>query len=100
MVYSPHKDTLNSEHAFPKIRCFYHNVFVLVCSCPKIKKTVCGNNGKEYANECLAKCEGVKVECNGKCPCKKGKSGSIYQTYSGRGVWAKTPALNFFIILL
>ena len=52
--------------------------FVLACSCPKIKNTVCGDNGKEYHNGCLAECEGVKVECNGKCPCNKRKSGSIY----------------------
>jgi len=40
------------------------------CSCPRIRKPVCGNNGKTYANRCLAKCKRVKKKCNGKCPCK------------------------------
>merc|ERR1712096_529796 len=41
------------------------------CPCPRIGSPVCGENEKEYANICLAKCEGVKKKCDGKCPCKK-----------------------------
>ena len=44
--------------------------FLLVCRCPRILRPVCGENGKEYNNECLAKCEGVQKKCDGKCPCK------------------------------
>merc|ERR550534_1662700 len=41
------------------------------CKCPKTGKPVCGVDGKSYANSCLAKCDGVKTKCSGKCPCKK-----------------------------
>jgi len=41
------------------------------CKCPNTKKPVCGDDGKSYANSCLAKCEGVKTKCSGKCPCEK-----------------------------
>jgi len=37
----------------------------------RVIKPVCGENGKEYDDGCLAKCAGVKKKCNGKCPCKK-----------------------------
>merc|ERR1719431_2302653 len=39
------------------------------CVCQRIRKPVCGKDGKTYANVCLAKCKGVKKMCNGKCPC-------------------------------
>lgn len=41
------------------------------CPCPKIKKPVCGVDDTTYANECLAKCAGVKVACENECPCKE-----------------------------
>merc|ERR1719233_142944 len=41
-----------------------------ICACPMIYAPVCGENGKDYSNTCSAECEGVKVSCAGKCPCK------------------------------
>ena len=56
----------------PKIQCIHHSLFIfLACSCPEIGSPVCGENGKEYENDCLAKCDGVEKKCDGKCPCKK-----------------------------
>jgi hypothetical protein len=37
--------------------------------CDEILKTVCGNNGKIYANECEANKAGTTVKCLGACPC-------------------------------
>jgi len=47
------------------------------CVCPSKLQPVCGVNGKVYGNHCEARCEGVKVNCEGKCPCqgKKDKAG-------------------------
>ena len=42
-----------------------------VCDCPEKDEPVCGTDGKEYGNTCLANCEKVKVKCKGKCPCTK-----------------------------
>ena len=39
------------------------------CRCPRVGMGVCGADGKNYWNECLAKCEGVSVQCQGECPC-------------------------------
>ena len=44
-----------------------------VCDCPEKDEPVCGTDGKEYGNTCLATCEKVKVKCKGKCPCTKSK---------------------------
>lgn len=30
---------------------------------------MCGDDGEEYSNECLARCQGVEVKCMGECPC-------------------------------
>ena len=30
---------------------------------------MCGEDGQEYLNSCLATCEGVVPECDGQCPC-------------------------------
>jgi len=48
---------------------------IQVCLCPALLMPVCGENGKEYANECLAKCEGVEKKCDGECPCKGQQEG-------------------------
>jgi len=42
-----------------------------VCECPELYEPVCGTDGKEYGNACFARCENVKVNCKGQCPCKK-----------------------------
>jgi len=39
----------------------------LSCMCPKNYRPVCGADGKTYGNECLAKCDNVKVSHNGFC---------------------------------
>ena len=42
------------------------------CMCPLNYAPVCGNDGNSYGNACGAGCEGVEVECDGKCPCHQG----------------------------
>ena len=39
------------------------------CFCPRIQFPICGVDGKNYDNECEAKCVGVKRKCLGPCPC-------------------------------
>ncbi|TRY70818.1 hypothetical protein TCAL_17406 [Tigriopus californicus] len=41
------------------------------CSCIRVKDPVCGTDGRNYLNPCLAKCHNVRVECDGSCPCQK-----------------------------
>ena len=43
------------------------------CDCPDNYEPVCGVDGMEYGNACFAKCDKVRINCNGKCPCMKGK---------------------------
>ena len=69
-----HQESIFISMTVHKLQNVCHAVktfFLLVCSCPKILKPVCGTNGKLYGNSCLAKCEGVKKDCDGKCPCKR-----------------------------
>jgi len=40
------------------------------CICPSRLQPVCGENWKVYGNACEARCEGIKVNCEGNCPCK------------------------------
>jgi len=47
------------------------NGIMIKCECPENYEPVCGTNGKEYGNICLALCENVKAKCKGKCPCTK-----------------------------
>jgi hypothetical protein len=37
------------------------------CPCPRIMSPVCGNDGKSYNNECLAKCANTTVAAQGEC---------------------------------
>ena len=34
-----------------------------------VDEQVCGSDGKDYPNECQAKCNGVEKKCEGTCPC-------------------------------
>ncbi len=37
------------------------------CRCPRIRRPVCGADGKTYHNACVARCKGVRIVRNGKC---------------------------------
>merc|ERR1712142_787354 len=37
----------------------------------KFHQPICGTDGRQYGNLCLANCKGVAVQCNGECPCDK-----------------------------
>ena len=40
------------------------------CACNRLPGGVCGEDGKTYHwNRCEAECHGIKVQCNGECPC-------------------------------
>ena len=34
---------------------------------------VCGDDGRNYMNDCLAACDNIIVKCNGACPCQQAK---------------------------
>ncbi|XP_069107633.1 thrombin inhibitor rhodniin-like [Argopecten irradians] len=37
------------------------------CPCPQILKQVCGADGETYDNDCIRKCNGVRLLHKGKC---------------------------------
>ncbi|TRY70765.1 hypothetical protein TCAL_08242 [Tigriopus californicus] len=39
------------------------------CPCIALYQPVCGENGQSYSNSCVAECNDVTVQCEGKCPC-------------------------------
>ncbi len=39
------------------------------CRCTKLRSPVCATDGREFANGCLARCAGAKLECRRRCPC-------------------------------
>ena len=41
------------------------------CLCSREIDLVCGVDGVDYVNDCVAKCEDVEVSCEGSCPCKE-----------------------------
>ena len=53
------------------------------CTCPRIIKPVCGEDGKAYNNNCLAGCEDVRVECEGGCPCRPCVCPEMFQPVCG-----------------
>lgn len=55
------------------------------CSCIAIHDPVCGVDGKEYGNKCLAGCNNVEIECEQACPCPQSSihsSGALFITVS------------------
>ena len=40
------------------------------CFCPTVFDPVCGVDGADYSNSCVAGCSRMKVACKGTCPCK------------------------------
>ena len=51
----------------------YPSFSATVCPCPRDMHNVCGEDGKTYLNECLARCDSVNVKCDGNCPCKENR---------------------------
>ena len=50
------------------------------CACNRLPGGVCGVDGKTYHwNRCEAECHGIKVQCNGECPCSTNGNGKDFQ---------------------
>jgi len=41
------------------------------CLCTREFDLVCGKDGIEYSNECMARCNKAEVACSGNCPCSQ-----------------------------
>ena len=47
------------------------------CYCPDKWEPVCGANAITYKTECWAKCNNIKVVCQGACPCQNEKANQV-----------------------
>jgi len=51
-----------------------------LCVCAANLDPVCGKDGVEYPNSCVAACESVNVACNGSCPCPESSANIMKRT--------------------
>jgi len=54
------------------------------CMCPRMHMPVCGMDGRDYNNPCLASCARTQVACPDKCPCDDQEPDRDSRLYSFR----------------
>ncbi|XP_060070921.1 uncharacterized protein LOC132550845, partial [Ylistrum balloti] len=58
------------------------------CSCPNNYNPICGKDGQNYGNKCLAKCANAKIACMEKCPCPQlFSSAGVLETFAC--IWSR-----------